>query len=169
MALKQSDGGSGWADLLPLRPRTRDRPDSAGPVLRRGNRRGLPYGRRMRVGDDGVVRIGGGFMTQAGDWLRSGVTFRFAPDGGGVRLTFRAQARERFEYSAFFREAAAELAVEGQGISGGELSVRCSEPVDVELENGYSSGADPRLVRARLSFRAAAEGPVWISAGPRSA
>jgi len=168
VALKESDGaGTGWTDLLPLRPRTKDRPDSAGPILLKGNRRALPYGRRMKLDDDGVVRIGGGFMTQTGEWLRSGVTFRFAPDDGGVRLTFGAHARERFEYSAFFREGAAALAVEDHGVTGGDLRVSCSEPVEVELEDGYSSGTDPRLVRARLRFRAAAEAPVWISVGPR--
>jgi len=52
-------------------------------------------------------------------------------------------------------------------VTGGDLRVSCSEPVEVELEDGYSSGTDPRLVRARLRFRAAAEAPVWISVGPR--
>jgi len=171
VALKQSGngagGGAGWVDLLPLRPRTKDRPDSAGPVLLKGNRRALPYGRRMRVDDGGAVRIGGGFMTQTGEWLRSGVTFRFAPDAGGVRLTFRAEARERFEYSAFFRDGPPAPAVEDCGVAAGELRVSCSERVEVVLEDGYSSGADPRLVRARLRFRAAAGGLIWISVGPR--
>jgi len=168
VALKQSGGGgAGWVDLLPLRPRTKDRPDSAGPVLLEGNRRALPYGRRMKVDGDGVVKIGGGFMTQTGEWLRSGITFRFAPDDGGVRLTFRAEARERFEYSAFFRKGAAAPAVDDHGVTGDDLRVHCSEPVEVELEDGYSSGAEPRLVRARLRFRAAAGGLIWISVGPR--
>ncbi len=165
-ALKRDDGA--WTDLVPLRPRTKgDRPDSAGPILLKGNRAGLPYGRRMRVGDDGVVRIGGGFMTAAGAWLRSGVTFRFAPDGEGVRLTFAAKAGERFECSAFFRSGPAPPAAQPDGVSDGALQVRCSEPVAVEIDpEPYASGADPELVRARLRFRAAADGPVWISWAP---
>jgi hypothetical protein len=166
VALKRERTGGGWWDLMPLRPRTKGRPDSAGPVLRAGNRRGFPYGRRMRVGDDGVVRIGGGFMTTAGDWLRSGVTFRFEPDGEGVRMTFRALDGERFEFSTLFRKRADPPAAAADGVSDPELRVRCSEPVELELDRGYSSGADPDLVRARLRFRAGGDGPVWIRIGP---
>jgi len=78
----------------------------------------------------------------------------------------RKRSRERFEYSAFFRKGAAAPAVDDHGVTGGDLRVHCSEPVEVELEDGYSSGADPRLVRARLRFRATADGPLWISIGP---
>lgn len=167
VAFKRRTGG-GWDDLMPLRPRTKgERPDSAGPVLRRGSTRAAAYGRRMRVDGDGVVRIGGGFMTRAGTWLRSGVTFRFEPDGDGVRMTFGARAGERFEFSAFFRAGGAPPVPEPRGVTDGALRVRCSEPVDVALDpEPYASGADPALVRARMTFRAAADGPLWISFAP---
>ena len=158
-------GPGGWVDAMPLRPRTKGKPDSVGPVLLRGNRRGFPYGRRMRVErEDGVVRIGGGFMTAAGDWLRSGVTFRWEPEDDGVRLSFGAERGERFEYSAMFRGAP--VATSG-GAADDDSAVRVSEPVDdVDFDAGYSSGADPRLVRARVRFKSAADGPVSIWAGP---
>ena len=121
----------------------------------------------MRVDGEGVVRIGGGFMTESGEWLRSGVTFRFEPDGDGVRLTFGARARERFELSAFFRSRATPPAAEDHGVSDDELAVRCSEPVQVTFDADlYASGADPELVRARLRLTAPSDGPVWISFTP---
>jgi hypothetical protein len=168
VAFKRDHGG-GWTDLMPLRPRTKERPDSAGPVLHKGNRRALPYGRRLRIGDDGTVRIGGGFMLDSGEWLRSGVTFRFEPDGEDVRMTFGALRGERFEFSAFFREGAKPPTAESHGVSDEELRARCSEPIELSVEEGYSSGADPKLLRARLRFRAGADGPVWISLGPAHA
>ena len=166
-ALKAEAAGGGWRDLAPIRPRTDGaRADSAGPILRVGNRRGLPYGRRMRVDDDGVVRVGGGFMTDRGDWLRSGVTFRWAPDDGGVRLTWRAREGDRYEYSALFRDTPGGPTATADAVADGDLRVRCSEPVSIDAERGYASGADPKLVRVRMEFRAAADGAVTLWVGP---
>ena len=118
----------------------------------------------MRVGDDGVVRIGGGFMTAEGTWRRRGVDFRYAPAaGGGVRLRIPAEAGDRLEYSVFFRGDPQSSA---DAVSDGELRASSDALTDVAFEDGYASGAEPKLVRARMALDAAAAGAVTVTIGP---
>lgn len=160
--------GDRWSTVVPLRPRTkRSRHDSAGPILLEGARRGLPYGTRMSATTDGAVRIRGGFRTAGGAWLRRGVVFRFQPDGDGVRLTFPARAGDRFEYSGFFVENDPGPRSDRRSVSDARERLAFSVPqVTAPLQRGYSSGADPRLVRTRSRLTAPRSGPVTVWAGP---
>jgi hypothetical protein len=90
VALKQRDANGRWHDVMRPRPDTRGHTqDSAGPVIERGTKvRFLPHGTSIEVRPGGVVLVRGGFQTQKRQWLRRGVTFRFAPVRDGVRMTF---------------------------------------------------------------------------------
>ena len=168
IALKRPDAGGHWHDLLPIRPRTEQQRDSAGPMLQSGGPPGFPHGQSMSVHADGTVVVRGGFLAGDGSWRRRGVSFSFAPAaGGGVRLRFDAQGADRFEYSAFFVDDV------GPGPQSDATSVfdgalRATSPAlqSVAFERRYASGAAPKLVRARLSLRAAADGPLDVTIGP---
>jgi hypothetical protein len=101
--LKQRDASGRWHDVMRPRPSTRGHThDSAGPVLERGTKvRYLPHGTSIEVRPGGVVLVHGGFQTQDGTWLRRGVTFRFAPVAGGVRMTFPLRAGDNARVTDF--------------------------------------------------------------------
>src|SRR3954470_18989907 len=103
VALKQRDASGRWHDVMRPRPNTRGHThDSAGPVLERGTKiRYLPHGTSIEVRRGGVVVVHGGFQTQEGQWLRRGVTFRFAPVPGGVRMTFPLRAGDNARVTDF--------------------------------------------------------------------
>ena len=158
VALKRR-GAAGWTDLVPIRPRTHEEPDSAGPVLR-GEGGGRPAGEGMEVRGDGTVVVQGGFRARDGAWRRRGGAFTFAPAADGVRLTFPARADDRFELSVFF--AGAPVHVGATTVADATLAVESDALTGATFEDGYASGAEPRLVRARLALRAAADGPLSV-------
>jgi hypothetical protein len=90
----------------------------------------------MTVGGDGEVTVTGGFLGGDGNWRRRGVSFAVAPVADGG-------VRLRFNATA-----------------GGRFAY------DVAFEAGYASDAEPKLVRARLALRAAADGPLDVTVGP---
>ena len=103
VGLKARVGGR-WRDLIEPRPRTVAKQiHSSGPVmLGPGGEVGYMWGDRIELRDGGVDVVGG-FRTrdevhvsQPGEWLREDVTFRYRPAGGGLTLTWDAQAGERF-------------------------------------------------------------------------
>jgi hypothetical protein len=157
------EGGAGWADVVPIRPRTDRRRDSAGPRL---GGDGFPHGTRLRVADNGTVTVEGGWIGADGDWLRRDVEFVFAPDGDGVRLTWPARAGDRFDYSVLFVDDGSVPQVTATSVSDGRLRAACDALDDVAFEDGYASGDEPKLIRARLSLRAPAAGPVAVSVRP---
>jgi hypothetical protein len=160
VALKQRSADGAWRELLRPRPLTFG-PGSAGPVLVQGSHRGLPYGRSIAVGRDGVVTVSGGFREASGRWLRGEVRFRFAPVGGnGVRLSFPARRGDRIELTTFLPAGKAELLSEkavGDGTSVAEATPR---PAAVSLESGFASCCDAKLVGARMTIRGSSDGPV---------
>jgi hypothetical protein len=130
IALKQLRPDGSWHDVMPIRPRSRIKGDTAGPVLRGV---GAPVGRSIAVANGGTVVVRGGFRAPGGRTVRRGVTFRYQPVGCGVRLTVSPTARgDAYDYSAFIRP--------------GEPA----PPGTDALERGYASGFDPRLTRARM-------------------
>jgi hypothetical protein len=87
--------------------------------------------------------------------------FRFEPTACGVRLTFPVQAGDSIEYSAF-------LAPRGQRTGPRRLedaagAVTFSRLARVAVEDGYASGIEPALVRARATFDSLAPGPLTIT------
>jgi hypothetical protein len=166
VALKQRTA-SGWRDVQPLRPATSDGPTSAGPLMlvRTGSGIGIPFGSRISVGSDRAVTVTGGYRAPRPSlrWLRRGVRFRFEPIGCGIRMTFPARSGDSLEYSAFMRGTAADVAVAERSVSDAGHTVSFDQPAQVTLEEGYASGADPRLVRARIRFAPQADSTVGIT------
>ena len=157
VAFKQLRDGA-WRDVQPLRPTTSKEPTSAGPllVLRTGRGIGIPFGERLSVGGRATT-VTGGFRAPRPSlrWLRRGVRFRFEPAGCGMRLTFPARAGDSLEYSAFMRGTKADVTIGESSVSDAGHTVAYDHPARVTLEGGYSSGADPALVRARVRFEPA--------------
>jgi hypothetical protein len=166
VALKQRTG-SGWRDVQPLRPATSDGPTSAGPLMlvRTGSGIGIPFGRRISVGTDRAVTVTGGYRAPRPSlrWLRRGVSFRFEPIACGMRMTFPARAGDSLEYSAFMRGTAADVTVAERSVADAGHVVSFDQPAQVTVEEGYASGADPRLVRARIRFAPQADSTVGIT------
>ncbi len=156
--------GRGWRDLMPLLPRTHGTPDSPGPVFM--GKRGLayPFGRRITVGAGGAT-IDGGFRNVAGEVVRPRVTFRYEPRPCGVRLSFPAREGDRFEYSVFFPDPETEPMprVRPESVGDSERLVEYPPGTRVELEPGYSSATEPRLVRARLTLTAVDDEPLGVT------
>lgn len=148
VAMKARANGA-WTDVLRLRPITSGARESAGPQLRRGRTVAFPDGTATRTEPGGVVVVRGGYRKRDRSWLRTGVEYRFEPVPGGVRLTFPAKAGDRLQYSVFFERRPT---VAAGRVADSAQEVIFDPQATVELEPGYASGADPKLVRARLTF-----------------
>ena len=144
----------GWRDLLRIRPKTSyTKPDSAGPtLLTAAGTPAFPFGERLRVAGDGRVTIVGGYRTQAGVVVRSGVRFRIERFGCGVRQTFPIRRGDRLEYSVFFRRGDERPRLAGRRLADADQRWSFSSAPRASFEGGYASGIDPALVRARLRF-----------------
>jgi len=92
-----------WDRILPPRPMTTkaDRVQPAGPVLRVGNRIGVPVGHSLRVVDHEVV-MNVDYVTSGHKRLGPRRKVQYQPIPCGVRLRFRAFPQEHWIYSAFF-------------------------------------------------------------------
>jgi hypothetical protein len=102
VALKQRDARGRWHDVMRPRPNTRGHThDSAGPVLDVSGTRFLAHGTSIAVRPGGVVLVRGGFQNQEGNFLRRGVTFRFAPVRDGVRMSFPLRRGDEARMTAF--------------------------------------------------------------------
>jgi hypothetical protein len=147
-------GEGGWRDVLRLRPRRLDGPDSAGPSLVLAGVRGLPYGTALSPGPGGSVDVAGGWTTGAGAILRSGVVFNFRPTRCGVRISWPAQGGDRFDFSFFMRRAAAPRPLGRFILADRDETIAFNTPARVRTEGAYSSAVDPVLVRARTLLSA---------------
>jgi hypothetical protein len=152
-----------WRDLVPLRPISHTgRTESAGPLLLRGGRTGIPVGVRSSVTKRGSVLVGGGWRTSDRKWLRRGVTFRWTPVPCGVRLTFPARRGDRISIGAFLPGASA--VVEGAAMVAGPVRVTVDPaPRSMRFTPGYASGSDPAIVRGRASVLVRRTGPVRVT------
>jgi hypothetical protein len=182
VAVKRLTGGR-WSDAMPLRPITNAKPDTAGPLLRSARAPGFPVGERVRVSRRGVVTVRGAYRAPAspfkrllahlpngswvnaldfrqGEMLRAGATWRFAPTACGVTTSWATRPGERYEYSQFFR--ALPRVAAGSAFGGGSR-LGFSTPAGASIEDGYSSGLDPRLWRARLTFPPSTGKPISLS------
>ena len=156
VALKQRDASGRWHDVMRPRPNTRGHThDSAGPVLERGTKvRYLPHGTSIEVRPGGVVLVHGGFQAQEGQWLRRGVTFRFAPVPGGVRMTFPLRAGDNARVTDFVPDGQARRA--GNTIYDDHSSAVVS-PAPTRfrfLARGLGSCCDESLIEAMALLHA---------------
>jgi hypothetical protein len=98
-----------------------------------------------------------------GTLIRSGMTYRFTPTKCGVTYEFPAQAGDTVEYSIFLREGDKPPKVTPRGVRDADARWTFNRPAKVKLEQGYASGLDPSLVRARATFANLPAGPVRIA------
>lgn len=160
VALKVRDEGGEWRDVLRLRPRVEGVNDSAGPLLLRGGR-GIPEGGALSSTSSGRIRLRVAFRTSRGRVLRRRVPFAFVPTRDGVRIDFPARDGDRFEHSAFFVDGAERPRAVSRSVSDDRQEVRFDQSGTTRFKRGYSSGLDPRLVRALVRL-AARRGTVSI-------
>lgn len=156
VALKVRGSDGEWRDVLRLRPRVQGTNDTAGPVLLLGGQRGLPEGGALSVTRNGRVQLTVNFKTTRGRVLRRRVPCAFVPTRDGVRIDFRAREGDRYEHSSFFLDAPGRPRVESDAVRDELQSVSFGRPASVRFQDGYSSGLDPQLVRARAVMRARA-------------
>ena len=143
-----------WHDVVPQKPRSvGSSPETAGPILIDGGRRGHPFGTSIKADKSGVVTVTGGFRTTSGTVMRPGVfTYRPMPCGG-VELSFAARAGEVYEHSGFFRGSRPPSIQGGvAGASGLQLTVD-PPPLFGRASDAGASGADARLVRQPMTIR----------------
>ena len=175
VALKRRVGRT-WRDVLPLRPYGRFA-DSLGPLITSdAGKVGSIDGDSMTIGDAGVVHIDGGWQNWGQPRVRTG-RFSFQPTAsGGVQMRFGALPGERYELSPFFRGTPVATAQgEATVLDDGDQRVTISpanagvSPATVALEPGGSSGADPVLTRARVTFTVLGPRDVVVEFAPSPA
>jgi hypothetical protein len=155
VALKQRDSRGRWHDVMRPRPSTRGHThDSAGPVLDVDGTRFLAHGTSISVEPGGVVSVRGGFQNQEGEFLRRGVTFRFAPVRDGVRMTFPLRAGDVARVTAFMPDG--EVRRRGATIFDARSSAVVSPaPSSFRfLARGLASCCDASIIEASALFRA---------------
>jgi hypothetical protein len=162
VGLKVADAEARWRDLVPPRPRTLSRPDSAGPILTTGGGSvGYPEATSLSTRPNVGITARGGFRTRSGRWLRRGVRFEFVQRPCGVRLSFPVARGDRFEFSAFFT---GKPTLKSDSAADAAQVVSLNRPASSSLTSGYSSGAHARLYRVRFRFpRAARAGSTSIT------
>lgn len=158
VALKARGADGSWHDVLPVRPLSTVREDSAGPVLLSRGRTARPEGRRLVVDEGGDVTVTGGFRSAGGGWLRRGVEFRFRVLPCGVRLELPTRAGDSYEYSAFVRGSPSPAAA-GDGAQQLAFDPRPS----ASRAGRFSSGTDPWLTRVRLRFASKVSGALALT------
>jgi hypothetical protein len=164
VALKRR-GPHGWFNVMPLRPLTYFNSATAGPILRRGGRRGLPWAYGMKVRRGRVTLYGGWKQAGGGGWLRTGVRFRYVPTRCGVRLSFRARRGDRIEYSSFIRSYRQKPIISRRLLADSAQRVTARpRPARVTVDSRrYYSASDPSLLRARMRFRLRSSRVVSVS------
>ena len=173
-----------WTDVVRHRPLTAEESDSAGPVLRTGGVTGYPFASEVGLTPDGTVTMRGGWRQEpirtkrvvatlpdggkvralgstAGAPIRTGVVFRFDPTRCGVRLTFPVQAGDTIEYSAFLTPRG--LRTGPRSLADAHGAVAFSRPGSIATEEGFGSGVDPALMRARATFSSLEAGPMSVT------
>jgi hypothetical protein len=140
------------------RPNTRGHThDSGGPVLDVNGTRYLAHGTSIAVRPDGVVLVRGGFQNQEGKFLRRGVTFRFAPVRGGVRMSFPLRRGDEARLTAFMPDG--QVRRRGSVVYDAHSSAMVSPPPDSFrfLARGLASCCDSSIIEASALFRAPAD------------
>jgi hypothetical protein len=158
VALKQRDARGRWHDVMRPRPNTRGHThDSAGPVLDVNGTRFLAHGTSISVRPGGVVLVRGGFQNQEGKFLRRGVTFRFAPVRGGVRMSFPLRRGDEARLTAFMPDG--EVRRRGDVIYDSHSSAVVSPaPSSFRfLARGLASCCDSSIIEASALFRVPAD------------
>ena len=153
VALKRF-GPAGWEDVAPARPRARG--PSFGPTLLRDGVEHELRGRRLAA-----TRRRIGLRGRFGR-LRRPVTVNYVPTACGVELRWRGPQSATYRYSGLFSAAQRPHIESDRSVAATGQRVSVSAPASMTLTPGYSSAADPALVRADLVFVAPTNGRVVI-------
>ena len=89
-----------------------------------------------------------------------GAKTKRSPTPCGVRITWSTRRGDRYVQSFFFTEPPVR---DGRTLTGGGQRVTAGSDFALTVERGYSSGTEPRLFRARLSFPAATGRPLGVT------
>jgi hypothetical protein len=103
-----------------------------------------------------VVLVHGGFQSQDGRFLRRGVTFRFAPVQGGVRMSFPLRAGDDARITAYMPDG--QVRRRGATVYDSHSSAVVS-PAPTRfrfLARGLASCCDRSIIEASALFRAPA-------------
>jgi hypothetical protein len=165
VSLKRPGPRGTWRQIVPYKPYTNRIVDSAGPILiPRGDSKGFAWARDMRIRRGVVTLHGGGFREHGGAFTRTGVAFRFAPTGCGVRVSWRAQRGRLYEYSAFLRSYRQQPRITRTEL-GDSIQRVTPAPAPTKLtvdRKRYYSASDPRLRRVRMRWRAQRNGVLSV-------
>jgi hypothetical protein len=159
---RRRDGG--WTDIVPQRPRSVGaNPETAGPILVDGGRRGHPFGTSIKAARNGVVTVTGGFRTTAGAVMRQAVfTYRPVPCGG-VELSFAALDGDVYELSGIFRGLRAPE-IQGAVATAGGLAMTINpRPAFGRASDAGASGFDAHLMRQPMTIRVPESGTVSVT------
>jgi hypothetical protein len=154
VALKWRSPSGLWQDILRPRPMRFDAGETAGPVIDRAGQRLLPSGDSLSVAGGAVVVRGRIGATPA--------TFRYAPAGRGVRLSMRAQPGDVVTYTVYGPAGATRVHRGVVSYPSGVVKAR-PRPASVQVEGGFASCCDTRMVAARMHVRARGNGNVTFT------
>jgi hypothetical protein len=150
----------GWVDVLPPRPMRFDVAESAGPVVERDGRRLVPLEGALAVGSEGEVTVRAALGGEP-------ATYRFTPLARGVRISLPARAGDVVIYTAYL--PADEARVDGEAVASRDTVVSASPaPSSIELDDGFASCCDPRMVAARIRVPVRADGTASFTVAARA-
>ena len=165
----------GWRDLIEPRPRTIGKGvPSSGPVMiGPGGEIGYPWGDRIELSEGGVD-IAGGFRirdperpSEPGRWLRRGVTFRYRPEGRSLKLTWDAQAGDRYQVMTWAPQGRYSPLPGGIRIGGSQHTFSVAPPQwTVGERKSGCCALDVRAVTGQIT--APGPGPLVWRIGPAS-
>jgi hypothetical protein len=135
VGLKARIGGR-WRDLIEPRPRTIAKQiHSSGPtMIGPAGEIGYMWGDRIVPQPDGVDIVGGfrirdpEHVSMPGRWLREGVTFRYRVVGGGLTLSWDAQAGDRFGVMTWAKGGKAGRTPDGIVVGAGRHTFSVTPP-----------------------------------------
>jgi hypothetical protein len=160
VAAKWRAPSGGWVDVLPPRPMRFDVAESAGPVVERDGRRLVPLEGALAVGSEGEVTVRAALGGEP-------ATYRFTPLARGVRISLPARAGDVVIYTAYL--PADEARVDGEAVASRDTVVSASPaPSSIELDDGFASCCDPRMVAARIRVPVRADGTASFTVAARA-
>jgi hypothetical protein len=140
-----------WDRILPPLPYTKSKEDvqPAGPVLRKRNAIGRPFGHSLRVvGQEVVMDVD--YKTTGGRALAERRKVQYQPTPCGVQLSFRAFAHEEWIYSAFFGARAHRVGTDAVADQSHVVSARGPHITLSSWPASFHSGEHAHLVRWRV-------------------
>jgi hypothetical protein len=150
--VRQADGT--WRDLIPRRPLLPVKGfDAAGPVIHtKTGTAAFAANKIRRKGRRGLLAVGGYRALRRHPGVSHSAEESFKPVDCGVRVSFRARAGERIEYSVFLADPENAGHADGGVVKSGGTEVAASPRGEVKLTHDWISATDSRVMRARMRW-----------------